>query len=142
MDIKKSATSKENQIHKLLTKTGQEFTENQPSIWIKNKSRKMQMVLSNNDIYKLLNNDTATNIAKENNTICLVINGWVTAKIDPTENKTMSRMTIVASPDGWYTIIRTAQNPSLQIHDTYSLNSPIHELLMEVIANAQNQRRI
>ena len=142
MDIKKAATSREKNIHKVLALTGQDFVGMPPTLWVKNKKQKMYPAISNPDIHKLLNLEESVKLAKENNIIALVIQGWASESPDINTPGVASRMTIVGSPDGWYTIVRISDNPTKQIHETMSINSSIHELLMELISTAQTTRRV
>ena len=142
MDIKKAATSREKNIHKFLALTGQEFVQDYPSLWIRTKNYKMRKALSNPDIHTLLNQKESIELASNNNIIALVIHGWTSNTPDPSVGGISSRMTIVGSPDGWYTIIRNSDEPLLQQHDTRTTTSTIHELLMELISTAQTTRRL
>jgi hypothetical protein len=142
MDIKKAATSREKNIHKFLALTGQEFVPAHPSLWVREKNYKMRKALSNSDIHTLLNQKESIELASKYNVIALVIHGWTSSTPDPSMNGMNSRMTIVGSPDGWYTIMRNSDEPLLQQHDARTTTSAIHELLMELISTAQTTRRI
>jgi hypothetical protein len=142
MDIKKAATSREKNIHKFLALTGQEFVQAYPSLWVRTKNYKMRKALSNPDIHALLNQQESIKLASENNVIALVVHGWTSSSPDPSIDGVSSRMTIVGSPDGWYTIMRNSDEPLLQQHDARTTTSSIHELLMELISTAQTTRRL
>ena len=102
----------------------------------------MRKALSNPDIHTLLNQQESIKLASEHNVIALVIHGWTSSTPDPSINGVSSRMTIVGSPDGWYTIMRNSNEPLLQQHDARTTTSSIHELLMELISTAQATRRL
>ena len=142
MDIKRAATVREKNIHKVLTAKGQDFVGMQPTLWVRNKKHKMYPAISNHDIHTLLNQKESVQLAIDNAVISLVIQGWSSDTPDPEKPGIASRMTIVGSPDGWYTIMRMSDNPKKQIHESNSTNSPIHELLMELISTAQTNRRV